>query len=302
MKILIIGAKGFLGNALSSHLRKGGRDIEGWDVSSPETADGHLYRQVDVLKDTLSIDDGIDGVFYLAHSPFYHEFPNNGDHLFGVNTHSALKTALNAKMKNVKFFCYASSGSVYQNSFEPLSEISPLNRSNPYALSKIHAEEALALLDDGMKVFCVRPFGLFGPGQKSMLPRILFGLIKDRKPVVIQSRPADSGKQSDGLNLSFLFVEDAVKMLARLAEKAMKNEHLPKVLNLSGEHPVSIKRFASEIGKNIGISPSFAYSDTKRTFDLIADTKLLKQTLSPAFTPLETAMKITFGKAEIDEI
>ena len=61
----------------------------------------------------------IGSVFYLAQSPFYNDPADHEDHLFGVNTTGAVKAAEAARKAAARFFCYASTGNVYQPSFEP---------------------------------------------------------------------------------------------------------------------------------------------------------------------------------------
>jgi nucleoside-diphosphate-sugar epimerase len=53
--------------------------------------------------------------------------------------------------------------------FVPIRKQTPLYRDEWYPLSKLHAEEALSLYRRYMDVIIVRPFGIYGPGQKDWL-------------------------------------------------------------------------------------------------------------------------------------
>ena len=75
----------------------------------------------------------------------------------------------------------------------PISETSPPCPNNPYALSKHLAEQECAFYasEFGLPVTVIRPFNVFGPGQKShfLIPAIvrqLFGskaiVVKDLEP------------------------------------------------------------------------------------------------------------------------
>ncbi len=91
-----------------------------------------------------------------------------------VNVHSAVAIAEHARRAGAKRFVYASTGNVYAAGFAPFSEAAPVRRDDWYALSKVHAEEALALFRPQLDVVIARLFGVYGPGQKGRLvPNLL---------------------------------------------------------------------------------------------------------------------------------
>ena len=112
---------------------------------------------------------GTDAVYYLAQFPHYRSFPRGAGDLYSVNVAGALRAAEAARDAGARFFCYASTGSVYRPAFGPLREDHPVRRDLPYALSKVAAEEALALFGGPMRCLCTRLFGVFGPGQRDRL-------------------------------------------------------------------------------------------------------------------------------------
>ena len=173
MKAAIIRAAGFLGRALCRRLQQEGWEVLAFDLSAPPDGlpDGVRFAVVDILRDPLPLPQGIEAVFYLAQSPRYRDFPQGADHLFGVNAYGAIKAAAAARNAGAGVLCYASTGNVYQPSLAPLAESSPCARDDPYALSKLAAEEALRLFRPRLATIAVRLFGLFGPGRRRCFPR-----------------------------------------------------------------------------------------------------------------------------------
>lgn len=290
MKTAIIGA-GFVGRELAKVLTRQGCTPVLYDQMRPSDNDLD-FVELNILTQAPDFSQGVDVVFYLAQSPFYRDFPSNAQHLFGVNTHGAVKSAEAAKNAGCKFFFYASTGNVYQPSFVSQKECFPLNRENAYTLSKIHGEEVLNLFRPFMNVVCGRIFGVFGPGQKRMLAAQLYERIKNDVPITLF--PARNGDQ-EGLKISFIFVTDLAFLLYDLARKAMDRTQLPHVMNLAGERSVSIKEFALEIGRMIGKTPLFELSREPRYWDLSADISILSTTLHPTFTPFECAVGSSYA-------
>jgi nucleoside-diphosphate-sugar epimerase len=293
MRAAIIGAAGFLGTALSECLLDSGWEAFGYDLlASDRLAPGLRFQTFDVLRDELALPRETDAVFYLAQSPRYREFPDAADHLFGVNTYGAIRAAQAACAARVRFFCYTSTGNVYAPSLGPLAESDPVRRDDPYALSKLAAEEALALFGGRMPVLCPRLFGLFGPGQKGMLPVNLLARIRAREEIVLEPAASETG-EVEGLCVSFTYVADAARLLERLAQVALAGTRLPGVLNVAGPEPVSIRRFSLELGRAVGIEPKFVRASADRTHNLIADLSRLRALVPAQFTPLAVAIAQT---------
>lgn len=294
MKAAVIGAGGFIGGHLCRLLENAGHQVLALDAVRPETPVAGEFRECDILAGPPSFEDNTEAVFYLAQSPFYREFPNRADHLFGVNALGPVRAASAALNKGCRFFLFASTGNVYAPSFDALPESHPVRRDDPYALSKVAAEEALDLFRGRMGVISTRIFGAFGPGQKSMLPVILAGRIKSGTPITLQPAPGET-VETGGLRVSYLYVEDMARAMIRLADKALDGGELPPRLNLAGPEALSIRRFATAIGGAMGMEPVFETAETPRGLDLAADVSLMQQVLGLAFTPLEEAAAAAFG-------
>lgn len=283
MRVTVVGSRGFLGRALSARLQRGGCEVERLSSSSS----GGIDPETGLLPPEFALDKGIDAVVYLAQSPFYRQVPDRADHLFCVNVVSALRVAEAARQAGIQRFVYASTGSVYAASFQPLTEQSPVRRDRWYPLSKLQAEDALALFRNDLQVTCVRPFGIYGPGQSGMLIPNLLATIQIGKSVTIDRNPHDAA-DCDGLKISLCYVDDAAAAVERLLSVAA-----PPVLNLAGCESVSIRRIAESIGELLSVAPRIQSADRLRETDLIADTTLQEETVGLPSVNFATGLRAT---------
>jgi UDP-glucose 4-epimerase len=179
---------------------------------------------------------------------------------------------------------------VYEPGFEPAKESSPLRRDDWYALSKLHAEEALALCRGAMDVSIARLFGVYGPGQRDRLVANVIECVRHGRAIVLHPRAGEEGP-TDGLRVSLGYVDDVVTVLARLS-----TEGGPDVLNVAGREVVSLREVAEAIGTRLGVAPVFETSPTPREFDLIADIDRLRRTLAPSLTAFEVGLARTVAE------
>lgn len=180
---------------------------------------------------------------------------------------------------NVKKFIYASTGSVYAPSFLPLSEKSPVQPSTWYTRSKLQAEEALQDFKNQLQIMILRPFAIFGPGQKNRLIPNLITSIKKNANIYLEPRN-DSGSSSneEGLRISFCYVEDSAAAVLHYAVHGG-----PPFVNLASQETLSIKRIAETIGGLYGKEPRFVIVGKSRKTDRIADVRLLGETCPVQF-------------------
>lgn len=283
MKVLIFGVKGFIGQHLFNYLQREGIDVYGVSSSEVNTID----PETGILSKNFTILPNTDAVIYLSQSPFYRQMPEQVSHLFNVNILSAIEVAKLAIKANVKKFIYTSTGNVYQSSFEPLAETAPLNRNNWYALSKIHAEEALNLFSNEIEIIITRIFGVYGEGQENKLISNLIHSVVNHQEIFIDKNPSDQN-DLDGLKISLIYIKDLVEIM-----KNMILDHEQKfkpIINLSSEETLSLKEIVNIIGNKINKTPNLNLLDKYRTGDLIADISLLKQCLNYQFTPFTVGL------------
>lgn len=270
MKVIIIGSNGFLGKNLTKCLKDEGIDVV--EISSQNGLG--IDPSTGLLPDNFEITNSSDGiVVYLSQSPRTNQVPNEAPHVIAVNSLSPVKVGIAAIKANIKRFIYVSTGTVYKPSFEPLSEESPVQRENWYALSKLHGEESLNLLRSYLEVVVLRPFTLYGPGQVGRLIPNLIESIKNSYPVTI--RPREFNDTLDGgLKLSLCHIDDAVAMIRHVIDNGG-----PRIMNISSPEALSIRDIASAIGYSIGINPLFEIAEQIRDGNLIANTEVLQNVI-----------------------
>ncbi|MEE9572397.1 MAG: NAD(P)-dependent oxidoreductase [Candidatus Neomarinimicrobiota bacterium] len=283
MKVVIIGSNGFIGRCLQDFLKEKGFEVQGFSSCTH----GGIDSETGILSDTFLISGGTNAVVYLAQSPYYRQLPEMSWHLWNVNMVSAIKAAEIAHRSKVKRFIYASTGNVYNPSFESLSETSPLRRDSLYSLSKIHAEEALSLYRKYIDLTIIRIFGIYGPGQTDKLVPNLLNSVLEGKEVYVERNPKDDA-DLDGLKVSLCYIDDAIEILSNLIIKGG-----PPYINIAGNKAVSFRKIATSIGYSLKKNTTFKVLNRYRQFDLIADISLLKQTLNPQFTSFEIGLEKT---------
>lgn len=240
-----------------------------------------------ILNDEFNLPADTECVVYLAQSPYYRQMTEKVAHLWGVNVVSAMKVAELARRAGVRRFIYASTGNVYSPSFSPLSEENPVRRDDWYALSKLHAEEALVLFKNDMSVTAVRIFGVYGLGQTNKLVPNLVQSIRSGVPIKLAPNPYDN-EDADGLRMSLCYIDDVVEIFTQLVAREGSD-----VINVAGSEVLSIRSIALAIGVQLGISPQFEIASQPRAFDLVADVTKLTGMFDPKFTPFVEGIRRT---------
>jgi UDP-glucose 4-epimerase len=106
--------------------------------------------------------DNADIVYHLAAkvtTPFADHSPHEFDQ---INNWGTSELTYLIENSNVSKFIYTSSLSVYGASHEALDVGSPLNPKTFYGISKMHAEEHLARLNNNIKVYTLRLGNVYG--------------------------------------------------------------------------------------------------------------------------------------------
>jgi nucleoside-diphosphate-sugar epimerase len=287
MKAVVVGSGGFLGSAVVRELARRGHSVIPLSSSKAEG----IEPGTGLFRSRPRFSGDADVVLFFAQSPFSREVPACADHLFAVNCVAAVQAALAAREAGIRRFIYTSTGNVYAPSYAAHAESAPVRRDNWYSLSKVHAEEALALLRNELDVTVARLFGLYGPGQTGRLVPNLLNSIEAGREITLQPGPAD-GPTTGGLRVSLCHVADVARILVDLTPV----RGVP-TLNIASEETPDVRSIAEGIGRALGRSARFKVSDVARPFDLIADTSRLKALLAPCFIDLESGLRETVEAA-----
>lgn len=234
-KILITGVSGFVGNYLAREiLEVPGNDILG-TVNTSENSDliGRIRQEKIDLKDTASVKSLIsefkpDVVFHLAAlTSAKDSFDNPGttltdNILMEINVLEALRKNDLLDTKTI----IISSSEIYglvNAANIPINEETPLNPTNPYAVSKI-AQDYLALqyfISYKMKIIRMRPFNHFGPGQSPnfVIPAFAKQIAEIEKGKLDEIKVGNLQSKKD-----FTDVKDIVKGYVLASEKGKDGE------------------------------------------------------------------------------
>lgn len=178
MRVLVTGIKGFTGHYVAAELESAGWEV--WGLGSHEDAGDPRYRMAD-LSDPVALGRVVaevrpDAVVHLAAIAFVGH--GDAEAFYRVNLMGTrnLLMALAAAGSRPGCVLLASSANVYGNSTEGvLTETTPPNPANDYAVSKLTMEYMAKVWLDKLPIVIARPFNYTGVGQSAhfLLPKIV---------------------------------------------------------------------------------------------------------------------------------
>ncbi|WP_405555251.1 NAD-dependent epimerase/dehydratase family protein [Streptomyces canus] len=288
MDLLITGAAGFIGSALTQALRAAGHAVTALDdlsVTSPRPQPEHL--QVRDVRSLTSEDlDGIDTVIHLAADKSVpRSFDIGGfEHNITVDRHMIHTFAASRARR----LLMASSCEVYGQQNGPLSEISPHAPRSPYATGKAATEHLAAiyrpLLRTEQQIGIVRLFNTFGPDEApdAVVPAFLDAAAQNQ-PLSVEG---DGGQARD-----LTHIDDAVTMLSRI----LNSPQLLSVVNCGSGRSVTIRALAEAVIRVTGrgtITHTTPRTNEIRSFT--ADMRLFTTVYGPvSFRPLDQSLATT---------
>jgi nucleoside-diphosphate-sugar epimerase len=249
MKILVTGATGFLGSRACHALAARGASVVGVgrnvELGAKLTAPGVAFVAAD-LRDPAAVRPLCRGVDCVVHSAALSSPWGRPAEFVAANV-TATRTLLRSALEHgVKTFVHISSPSVYFDFTDRLdiAETDPVARrfASAYSASKYEAEWAVhQAAARGLRVVILRPRGIFGPGDTSIIPRI-----------VAAHRAGALRVIGDGRNVVDLTHVDNV---VHAIERAIAcSAPLPDpVFNISNGEPVRLWDFINEIVTGVGL-------------------------------------------------
>jgi nucleoside-diphosphate-sugar epimerase len=253
--ILVTGAAGFIGKALSARLQEAGYEIIGFDIKQGDITDekalhSYLERQ-------------ISHVFHLAGKTFVPESWKEPFGFFQVNLMGTV---------NVLEFCrklgipltYISSYLYGEPDYLPVDENHPVKSYNPYSQSKVMADATCQFYARhyNIPVTIFRPFNAYGPGQSRLflINEIISKVMDPAIPVVevMDLRP----------KRDYIYIDDLVNALILSLDKPYG------IYNLGSGYSKSVEEIIRLVLKFTGISKEYrskAEIRPNEIFDLYAD-------------------------------
>lgn len=174
MRILVTGISGFTGCYLQHELEAHGHSVHG--LNSDLTDSKAVASEIAQLRPEAVAH--LAGISYIAHG--------NAQAFYEVNLIGTqnLLVALHEHASDVRSILLASSAYIYGNQTgDILSEDTPPNPTNDYAVSKFAMEQMARLWIDRLPLFIVRPFNYTGVGQREqfLIPKIVAHFLKKNK-------------------------------------------------------------------------------------------------------------------------
>jgi len=266
MRYVVTGGSGFIGTHLVRALQERDSEIVVIDkianyrnLNAIENLPSTKYYFADVSDPSITekIIQKDDVVFHLAAQShvdvaFLNPLETTKSNVLG--TQSILNACL---VNNVKKLIVMSTDEVY-GSVQKIEHCNLLDPTNPYSASKAAADmivNSYKHMYEDMSIVTLRSNNIVGPGQfiRNIVPRFSCLGILGKKMTL-----HGSGQSKR----RYLWVEDAVKALLLLSDKAQKN----KIYNIGHNKEYTNLEVAHMIGEYLGLSDFISY-ETDRVFN-----------------------------------
>lgn len=245
MKIAVAGSEGFVGKEVCIQLESGGHEIvkiditQGFDLSDPKVID--------------SI-PAVDCFIHLANLVYVPASYENPALFYRVNYMTTLN-ALEVCRRDKARLVYISSYVYGPPQYLPVDEKHPMNPFNPYAQTKVICEKLCEGYhrDFGVKISVLRPFNIYGVGQKGMLliPEIIGQLKAGKEQIQLKA----ASPRRDYINV--------IDVASAICTCAMSGEEYGVYNTCSGES-ISVKEITEIINRNLKQKVEFVFSTSDR--------------------------------------
>ena len=246
-EILVTGATGFLGRHLVSAL-----ESRGFAVRRHSSADG------DIANCTLPM-QGVSRVFHLAGKSYVPDSWLAPQGFYQTNLMGAVNVLEHCR-RNQAALTLISSYVYGEPKRLPIAEDHPVSAANPYAHTKLLAEDTARFYEErfGVPLVIVRPFNIYGPGQRSsfLIPSIVRQAIDPSIDVV---RVQDLRPRRD-----YLYVADAVAMLLASLRPGSHG-----VFNIGSGHSTSVAEVIDLVYMAAGIRKPVLSADVQRPGEIM---------------------------------
>lgn len=245
MKIVIAGSGGFLGRYVCSLL-----ECEGHDIIKVDIEDGKDLCDKNVVDDIPFFDCFI----HLANLVYVPGAYLNPEKYYRVNYLTTLNALEICRKYNARLV-YASSYVYGTPQYLPVDENHPVCAFNPYAQTKVICEKLCEGYhrDFNVKISILRPFNIYGVGQKGMLliPEIIGQLKEGKKQIQLKA----ATPKRDYINV----VDVARAFVACINDK---NEY--SIYNVCSGESISVREITEVINNHLSNRVEFVFSSSDR--------------------------------------
>ena len=214
-KILIVGASGFIGSALTKKLLSAGANITALIGNSGIKYLQGIQKRIKVysyqkVKNRLNKLGTFKHVYNLSgHTDLKQSFRDP----ISYEANKPLTTINLIENVKAEKFVNISTGSVYDCGDNPLSENSPLKPLSPYAISQLNADYYTQILCDYKKIpyLVLRLFNPYGPPNmtRGFIASVINRILENREVILCNPQ-----RQFD-----FTFIDDVVNAISFLSRR-----------------------------------------------------------------------------------
>ena len=249
-KVLVTGATGFLGKYLIEELLNNDYEVVAQGRKENVLSDIKEKYNAQILKCSLDEIKNVElKVDYVIHAAALSTVWGKWEDFYNSNVVGTENVIDFCKKNNVKRLVYVSSPSIYSAKCDRLNikeeDFDKNNKLNYYIKSKILAENLInSIEDDKLEKVIIRPRGLFGIGDTSIIPR----LIKANRKIGIPLF-------NDGKNIVDITCVENVALALRLAIES-KNA-VGNTYNITNGEPREFKNILEELFEQINEPPKY---------------------------------------------
>lgn len=248
MKVLVTGATGFLGKYLIEELQRQGQEVLAFGRNKKiGEALPVPFIQGD-LTDEKAVDQAVSRVDAVIHAGALSTIWGDWEVFRSANVEGTEKVAQACLKYDIERLVFISSPSIYSSKEDrlniPETFVAP-KPLNYYIKSKIEAEKVVAKYHErGLYTVVLRPRGLFGIGDTSIIPRLLEANQKIGIPLI-----------NEGEN----FVDvTCVENVAYAAYLALVAEQVNgETFNITNGEPMLFKEILDQLLEKVGVEGHF---------------------------------------------
>jgi nucleoside-diphosphate-sugar epimerase len=244
-RVLVTGARGFTGKYVWEQLKRDGYEPVALtedltcDSGSVDLRDFEaVSRCVSAARADYCIH--LAGISYVGHGS-----PND---FYEVNLCGTRNLLQCLEKKNMRKVVISSSANVYGNTSETITENTPVNPVNDYAVSKLSMEYMARLFMDRLPITIVRPFNYTGVGQSKdfLVPKIV-SAFRDREELVLG-------------NLDVARDFSDVRYVATVYSSLLSSIFVGETLNICSGHTNSLLEIVDMLCHMTGYKPKITSS------------------------------------------
>lgn len=248
--VLVTGATGFLGEYIAQEFSKKGYRVIAAGRNKQKLS---KFRKAGILTfagDLANLGKVSDKIDIVVHAAARSTVWGFWKDFYADNVQGTQHVVDFCRAIGVKRLVFVSSPSVYSRTGDRLKikepEVDKRNNLNNYIRSKIAAEQVVMSCARDIEVVILRPRGIIGVGDTSIVPRLLAANASFGIPLF-----------RDGTNKVDLTCVENVALACRLAAESPRA--VGKTYNITNGEPRPFKAIVKQLFEGLGITPRFRH-------------------------------------------